>query len=418
MQNANELSLSPEACAYLEKIEKADVLVGIPSYNNALTASYVISQVVKGLATYFPDIHSVLFVSDGNSVDGTLASLKTVQLPCKMGSSCNVNLIPAIYVGISGKGSALKAIFEASRILETKAVALVDSDLRSITPEWMKLLISPVLAGTGLVLPVYNRRKYDGTITDFLCYPVTASLYGKNIRQPIGGDFGLSFELVEELLASSMWDIPEVRRFGVDIFETHTALAKKFSIKQASLGTKDHDPKDPAKQLTPMFHEVITSMFVCIEKYESMWKETRGFSDVETVGEEKHSNSQQPIQVDLQSMIRTFKEEYNTYLSLYQSILTDEALKVFKQIKNQEGSFVSFPMETWAKTVYSFIGAFHKAAANERAWLVDALRVLWIGRLASFIKETSNANPEETELKIKEQARVFERMKPFLLNIY
>ena len=154
MQKATELALSQEACTYLEKIEKADILVGIPSYNNVLTASYVISQVIRGLETYFPDMRSVLFVSDGNSVDGTLTSLKTVELPCKMGSSCNVNLIPAMYVGISGKGSALKAVFEASHLLGTKAVALVDSDLRSITPEWMKLLISPVLAGTGLVLPV------------------------------------------------------------------------------------------------------------------------------------------------------------------------------------------------------------------------------------------------------------------------
>src|SRR5512135_1928195 len=158
-----DFELSTEACRYLEKIKETDVLVGIPSYNNVLTASYVISQVVTGLDKYFHQLRSVIFVSDGNSVDGTLDSVRTVQLPCKSPDSCNPKLIPAVYVGISGKGSALKAIFEASQILGAKAVALVDSDLRSITPEWMKLLISPALAGTGLVVPFYNRRKYDGT---------------------------------------------------------------------------------------------------------------------------------------------------------------------------------------------------------------------------------------------------------------
>jgi glycosyltransferase involved in cell wall biosynthesis len=180
-------ALSLDAQIFLHDIEKADILVGIPAYNNVLTASYVLSQVVKGLDTHFPNLKSVIFVSDGNSKDETLTSVKKIHLPSE------VKLIPAIYLGTSGKGTAVRAIFEAASSLNVRSVALVDSDLRSITPEWMRLLITPTLRGTGLVTPFYNRRKYDGTITNFLCYPVTASLFGKDIRQPIGGDFGLSF---------------------------------------------------------------------------------------------------------------------------------------------------------------------------------------------------------------------------------
>ena len=111
-------------------------------------------------------------------------------------------------MGIVGKGRAIHAIFEAAKYLRVQSVALVDSDLRSITPEWMNLLITPTLMGTGFVVPYYNRRKYDGTITNFLCYPVTASLFGKDIRQPMGGDFGLSIVLVNELLDSPLMGKP------------------------------------------------------------------------------------------------------------------------------------------------------------------------------------------------------------------
>lgn len=235
----NGSALSPEAWTWLQKIRNADILVGIPTFNNVLTASYVIGQVVKGLDAHFPNLRSAIFVSDGKSADGTLTSVTTVHMPSE------VKLIPAIYVGASGKGTAIKAIFEAAKYLNVRSVGLVDSDLRSITPEWMRLLITPTLTGTAFVAPFYNRRKYDGTITNFLCYPVTTSLYGKEIRQPIGGDFGLSIELVRELLDSPMWKSPDVCRFGIDIFETHTALAKGFNVKQASLGVKNHDPKDP-----------------------------------------------------------------------------------------------------------------------------------------------------------------------------
>ena len=51
-----------------------------------------------------------------------------------------VKLIPAIYMGLSGKGRAVRAIFEAASFLKVKSVALVDSDLRSITPEWMQTI--------------------------------------------------------------------------------------------------------------------------------------------------------------------------------------------------------------------------------------------------------------------------------------
>ena len=174
MNNNIESALSLDAKIYLHDIEKADLLVGIPSYNNVLTASYVLTQVMKGLDKYFPHLRSVIFVSDGKSMDDTLTSIKKVNLPSE------VKLIPAIYMGLSGKGTAVRAIFEAASQLKVKSVALVDSDLRSITPEWMNLLIGPTLNGTDFVVPYYNRRKYDGTITNFLCYPMTRSLFGKD----------------------------------------------------------------------------------------------------------------------------------------------------------------------------------------------------------------------------------------------
>jgi glucosylglycerate synthase len=189
-ENLNS-ALSLDAKVYLHNIEKADIVVGVPSFNNVLTVNFVLSQAIEGLDKYFPNFKSVIFVSDGKSSDDTLTSVKRVNLPSK------VKLIPAIYMGLSGKGTAIRAIFEAAQYLNARSVALIDSDLRSITPEWMKLLITPTLTGTDFVTPYYNRRKYDGTITNFLCYPVTRSLFGKDIRQPIGGDFGLSIELVK-----------------------------------------------------------------------------------------------------------------------------------------------------------------------------------------------------------------------------
>ena len=410
--NKADSALSLDALVYLHDIEKADILVGIPSFNNVLTASYVISQVTKGLDTYFPNFKSVIFVSDGNSKDDTLNSVKKIYLPSE------VKLIPAIYMGISGKGRAVRAIFEAASNLKVKSVALVDSDLRSITPEWMQLLITPTLMGTGFVAPYYNRRKYDGTITNFLCYPVTSSLFGKDVRQPIGGDFGLSIELVEDLLDSPMWELSDVCRFGIDIFETQTALAKGYKVKQALLGIKSHDAKDPSSQLAGMFRQVMNIMFTCIEQYEQVWNGIKGVSNTELVGEAHYVETPESIQVSLPATIDAFKNNYDQFNSIYKSILEQDIQNKFEQIKQIETSTVDFPSEIWAKTVYSFIAEFHKNPVFGREKLIDALRVLWIGRVAVFLKETWEQSREEAETKIIEEAKVFEKFKHYLIEKY
>ena len=266
-----------------------------------------------------------------------------------------VKLIPAIYQGASGKGTAVRAIFQAASYLHVRSVALVDSDLRSITPEWMNLLITPTLRGTGLVAPFYNRRKYDGTITNFLCYPVTASLFGKDIRQPIGGDFGLSIELVDDILDSSIIDLPDVSLFGIDIFETCTALAKGYKIKQAYLGVKEHDAKDPVlSMLGSMFRQVVTTMFTCIEEYESIWKEIHGVSKVEMYGSENHQNVPEAIPVSLSATVEAFRTDYDQFKPIYKSFLEQDIQDKFEQLKQIGNTNVDFPSEIWGENCILF----------------------------------------------------------------
>ena len=54
------------------------------------------------------------------------------------------------YEGIPGKGSAFRCIFRVAELLGARACAVVDSDLRSITPEWMQLLLAPRLIDSAL----------------------------------------------------------------------------------------------------------------------------------------------------------------------------------------------------------------------------------------------------------------------------
>ena len=182
----------------------------------------MVRAVQAGLAKYFPDRKAILVNSDGGSSDGTMDVVDKVTIEdfqplliSQRGTLLSKIVTP--YHGISGKGSAFRTIFQIAKELGVKACAVVDSDLRSITPEWIELLIRPVLERNfDFVTPYYLRHKYDGTITNSIVYPVTRALYGKHIRQPIGGDFGFSGRLAEFYLTKDVWE-SDVARFGIDI---------------------------------------------------------------------------------------------------------------------------------------------------------------------------------------------------------
>jgi hypothetical protein len=63
----------------LEEIKAADILIGIPSYNNARTIGHVVRAVIAGLAKYFPTAKAVMINSDGGSTDGTQDEVRRVQ---------------------------------------------------------------------------------------------------------------------------------------------------------------------------------------------------------------------------------------------------------------------------------------------------------------------------------------------------
>src|SRR5947207_4159689 len=259
-------TLTPAIRDQIARLGRADIMVGIPSFKNAATIGYVVRAAQAGLVQYFPDLRPVLVNSDAGSPDGTQrvvvetappAYIEKILLVRPANRLERVSLTYPEVDGVGGKGAALRTIFEIAAALEAQALVVVDSDLRSIVPEWIELLAGPILkGGYDFVAPLYARYKYDGTITNTVTYPLTRALYGHRIRQPIGGDFGVSGDLVRHYLSLDDWTA-DISKFGIDIWMTTSALTGGFAVCQARLGAKVHDPKDPGADLGPMFRQVV-----------------------------------------------------------------------------------------------------------------------------------------------------------------
>jgi glycosyltransferase involved in cell wall biosynthesis len=401
----------------LDELKATDILVGIPSYNNARTIGHVVRAVEAGLSKYFSKYKAILVNSDGGSTDGTMDVVRQASIDHDAilvdQKLERFHKIAMPYIGIPGKGSAFRAVFEIAEALNAKACAVVDSDLRSITPEWIEMLIKPVLEeGYDYVAPYYHRHKYDGTITNTIVYPMTRALYGKRIRQPIGGDFGFSGKLAAFYLTKDVWE-SDVARFGIDIWMTTTAVGNAFKVCQAFLGAKIHDAKDPGTDLSAMLYQVVSSVFDLMEEYAPVWKGTKKSESIPTFGF-SYAVGLEPIHVNLDGMIEKFKLGVQALSVLYESILPAELLQLLRTAAKESKDSFALPDEAWVKIIYHFALACHQKAMSEEH-ILKSLTPLYLGKVASFVIETWESTAEEVEQRLEELCIAFEREKPYLI---
>ena len=389
------------------EIGGADLLVGIPSYNAEETIVGVMNAVYAGLEKYFPDRRSVLFVSDGGSLDYTRELAQKAK-------SDKVPKIVAIYRGLAGKGTALRAVFQTAERLGVRACAVFDSDLRSITPEWVETLFRPVLdEGYDYVSPCYVRHKYDGTVTSHIAYSLTRALYGRRISQPIGGDFAFSRRAVEFFTHADVWD-SDVAKFGIDIWLTTVAVCEGFKICEAYLGQKIHAPKDPASDLGPMFRQVVGTLFGMMPRYEGIWRKVRGSEPVPAMG--SPSREEPPaISPSLDRLHANFREGFDHFAPLWREILSPESYGELHRIASAREADASFHPLLWARIVYDFAYSYLRWS-RDRYKLVEIMTPIYYGRIASFIVETRDMTTREADAVVEQQAEIFEREKAYLLD--
>ena len=405
----------------LEKIKEADILIGIPSYNNVRTIGHVVKAVIAGLAKYFPNAKAVLFSSDGGSTDGTQEVVKRVQIDdfrtiLASHPTHPIHKIVTPYHGIPGKGSAFRFVFEAASSLNAKACAVVDSDLRSITPEWMELLLRPIYeGGCDYVTPLYGRHKFDGTITNNIVYPLTRALYGKRVRQPIGGDFGFSGKLAKHYLTKEVWET-DVARFGIDIWMTTLAIAEGFKVCQSYLGAKIHDAKDPASDLGPMFTQVVSSVYGLMGNYQPLWKEVKASQPVPTFGFH-YEVGLEPVSVNIERMVGNFRLGVKDLMELWGKTLSHETALWLESISRLSDEAFLFPQDLWVRIIYDFAITYHKGSIH-RDHLLKSMIPLYLGKVASFVKENMRSSANEVEEGIESLCKIFEEMKPYLTECW
>lgn len=392
------------------RVRTADLIVGIPSLNEADSIAGPTRIVGEGLERFFPGLKSVIINVDNNSTDGTREAFLGTETKA-----------PRVYIstpkGVRGKGNNLRNLFRAAVELGAKGVVVVDADLETITPNWVRYLAEPVFGGYDFVSPIYVRHKYDGTITNHITYPLIRSLFGLRMRQPIGGDFGFSSKLACAWLSERTWS-EHVGNFGIDIWMTTVALARNFRVCQAFLGTpKGHRVKDPAGDLTPMFTQVVSTLFRMIVEFEYFWKEIKQSQPSAVYGFGLGAGDQvAEVNVNTRALFDSFRNGVSQHWDLWSRILSPETLHDVEALKSMDQvDQFHYDTKTWAHILFDFIVATRQAEIEEDE-LIAALVPFYHSRVLSFVNGTLEMGTREAEEYLAAITRTFEDEKSYLVE--
>lgn len=377
---------------------KYEMIIGIPSYNEEDNIAYVAESVDKGLQKYFPDKKALIINCDGGSKDKTkdnflAANTKTEKMFIQAPE------------GTTGKGTVFNMLFGKVKEFDASSVMVVDADIMSKNlVDWVSYLVQPVVDGFDYVTPLYSRHKYDGTITNNICFPLVYGLLGKDIRQPIGGDFAFSGRLAKYWLEQKWVDTTYL--YGIDIFMTTNAIFGGFKTVQSGLGAKIHKPSAP--KLGPMFLQVVGTLFENIILNKDKWVGAEVEESKKAYGIELEEP--QDLEVDRDKTLQQSLDVYDG--EKLKEFLSPE---VFEQIDSMfKSKKIDITADLWVKVVYDMVVAFSKASDKEA--VVESMKALYFGRTYSFMNQTWEMSSKEAEKEILKQAEKFRENKGYLIE--
>jgi hypothetical protein len=414
-----ESFLSDDFVRQLMGVGEIDILVGLPTHNNAKTIISSVAAIQDGILRWFPRERAAIINVDGGSRDSTPDLVLSAAIDDVRGRKLRnaLRTLPSIstkYGSSAERGTAFRTILAAADLLNAKAIVVVSPE-SNITPEWLPALLSPIYKENfDLVLPSYTRQKFDGLLLSNLLYPLTRALYGLRIHEPYATDYSFSGRIGSQFLSQNSWS-NDIDRAAFEVRFSTAAITGGSRICQSFLGVKAHVERR-ASDLVPVLRQTIGELFSVMEPTFSSWSGKSGSEPVPVSGVVPQVTLE-PVRINRKRLAKMFQTGVAELQSVFQSILSANTLAELQRIVETNGDEPYYPTELWVKTVYEFAAAHHKAVIN-RDHIVQALAPLFRGRVQTFLLENRNSSSAEMESNIENLCLEFERLKPYLLEIW
>ena len=420
MKLAEESFLTDDFLRQLINVGEVDILVGLPTHNNAKTIGSIVHTIQSGILRGFPRERAVIINADGGSRDGTPelvtgGSIDDVRPAPNLYALRTLHSISTKYASSPASGVALRTILAAAELLRAKACVVMSPESANIEPEWLSKLLRPIYDdGFDLVTPTYRRHKFEGMLITNLLYPMTRALYGLRIREAYSLEFGFSGRFGSQFLGQNVWN-DGTGGAGVELRFTLAAITGRCRICQSFLGEKVHIERHAA-DLVPALRQTVGALFSALEPDFPVWSAVAGSQPTPTNGAD-HEVLLEPVRINRKRLREMFSTGVAELESVFQSILSPSTLAELQRIARLGEEEFHYPVELWVRTLYEFAASYHKSVIS-RDHIIQALAPLFRGRVFTFLMENRNASAEDVENNIEGLCLEFERLKPYLLQMW
>ena len=382
-----------------EHIGAADIVIGlIPASHDAATIEATIQRIVE----FTPPVRAVL-LHPPYSATATLLDLGTNWQLVSNSQLAQDPSSPAQTLGDS-----FRAVFDATLKLGASACAIVASDLSTVTADWIAQLLQPALEEQyDLIAPCYARHPFEGMINRGMVYPLMRALYGKQIRNPLGPDFGLSSALAERIVGAPRGRVHPLASLAPE------AVTNGMRICQSHLGVRVY-PAPDWTNLSALLAQILGPLFLDVERYAPHWQRTRGSQPIPDFGSALYVPGPGSA-VDVTRLFESFQLGVRNLTEVWSIVLPPSTLVELRRLARLDATAFRMPDETWARIVYDFALA-HRVRAINRDQMLRAITPLYLGWVASYALEVDGLGPGAVEQKLERLCGAYENTKAYFVS--
>jgi glucosylglycerate synthase len=408
-------ALSDTLLRQLMAVGQVDILVGLPTLNNAATVVDIVRAINVCFTRDFPRLRTVLINSDGGSTDGTPdlirdATVSEADMVLTSHSLRTLHRVVAPYHGLPGKHAALRTVFAAAALTQARALVVLDPAGPATRPERVTELITPITrSDVEFLAPRHRRHPRDGPLVTQLARPLVRSVYSVALDEPLGAEFSCSGRFASHCLDQGMWD-REAARFAIDLWLRAEAIAAGFPLGQiwrpitASAGAR--------ASLREAVQQVVLALIESLCAHESFWVSANGAAELHTWGDDPGPRPEPPSW-DFNALAEQARQDITQIRPLLDGVL--DAALVAGIMVDVSAPGVRLDDERWVRIVYAIAAATRQGRTSVEH-LAGMFVPLYLWRAASFMAETAHEADAVVEARLDSLVQTFQRLKPVLVE--
>jgi hypothetical protein len=309
--------------------------------------------------------------------------------------------------------STYQSIFGASEKMGARACCIIASKLETGTSQWVSQLAQPLLeADFDLAAPHYARHKLEGLLNSGIIYPLTRSLYGKQIQNPLGPDLGVSQRLFQKILVRVRNANASGRRVHPLASLASAALCENLRVCQVHLGARAYPPTD-WQNISSLLVEILGPVFLDMERNAPCWQRIRGSTAAPSFGEPSPAEGRGTV--DVGRLINSFQLGARDLQEIWGLVLPPASLLELRRLSRLEPEQFRMPDELWVRIVYDFALA-HRLRTINRDHLLRSMTPLYLGWVASHAHEVETAEAPAVDERLERLSIAYEVGKSYLVS--